>query len=54
MRRLAIALLLSISTPAAAKVRFFSEADLGGRFFLGSGSGNAAVGPVFGVRAFTE
>jgi hypothetical protein len=42
---------LALATPAAAKVRFFSEGDLGGRFFLGSGGQNAALGPNFGVSA---
>jgi hypothetical protein len=55
--RAAILAVLLFSTPAAAKVRFFSEGDLGGRFFLGTGGENAALGPVFGVRvgaAFTS
>jgi hypothetical protein len=43
--------LLALPSAADARVRFFSEADLGGRFFLGPGKDNAAIGPVFGVGA---
>jgi hypothetical protein len=50
IRALVVAVLLASST-AEARVTFFSEADLGGRFFLGDSGDNAAVGPAFGVTA---
>jgi hypothetical protein len=43
--------ILLVAAPAEARVTFFSEADLGGRFFLGDRADSAAIGPAFGVTA---